>query len=206
MKLKLAETFRSIQGEGHLTGKPMFFIRFAGCNVRTCDLHPSNRNLCDTDWSVSAVLDHKDHIEQLAVQARDLMGHQGWVSITGGEPTDQMFALYFLVNELRRLGLQVNIQTSGVRLVQCPWDWLTVSPKCSVAGLEQRFGNEMKLLYQGQDAGELRSWQRQTKFWNYYLMPLHQDGAPNTAETAQAVLDNAGWELATQAHKIWGLR
>lgn len=206
MKLKLAETFKSIQGEGHLTGKPMFFIRFAGCNVRTCDLHPSNSNLCDTDWSMNALLDHEDHIEQLAVQARDLMGHQGWVSITGGEPTDQMEPLYFLVNELRRRGLQVNIQTSGTRLIQCPWDWLTVSPKCSVAGLEQRFGNEMKLLYQGQDAGELRSWQRQTKFWNYYLMPLYNGHGANIAETAQAVMDNAGWELTTQDHKIWGLR
>jgi 7-carboxy-7-deazaguanine synthase len=203
MKLKLAETFVSIQGEGHLTGKPMFFIRFAGCNVRSCNLHPSNLDLCDTDWSMKALLDHEDHIEQLAVQARDLMGHQGWVSITGGEPTDQMDALCFLVNELRRRGLQVNIQTSGTRLLPCPWDWLTVSPKCSVAGLEQRFGNELKLVYQGQDAGELRSWQRQTKFWNYYLMPLHRDGHPNTQETVDAVLNVTGWELTTQAHKVW---
>lgn len=205
MKLKLAETFVSIQGEGHLTGKPMFFIRFAGCSVRSCNLHPSNLDLCDTDWSMKALLDHEDHIEQLAVQARDLMGHQGWVSITGGEPTDQMDALGFLVSELRRRGLQVNIQTSGTRLVQCPWDWLTVSPKDSVAGLEQRFGNELKLVYWGQDAGELRSWQRQTKFWNYYLMPLHRDGQPNTQETVNAVLNNVGWELTTQAHKVWGV-
>lgn len=206
MRLKLAETFKSIQGEGHLTGKPMFFIRFAGCNVRTCDLHPSNRNLCDTDWSVKAVLDHEDHIEQLAVQARDLMGHQGWVSITGGEPTDQMDALYFLVNELRRRGLQVNIQTSGTRLIQCPWDWLTVSPKCGVTDLEQRFGNELKLVYQGQTAAELAAWVRQTKFWNYYLMPLHRDGHPNTQETVTAVLNGTGWELTTQSHKIWEVR
>lgn len=205
MKLKLAETFVSIQGEGHLTGKPMFFIRFAGCSVRSCNLHPSNLDLCDTDWSMKMLLDHEDEIEQLAVNARDLMGHQGWVSITGGEPTDQMDALGFLVSELRRRGLQVNIQTSGTRLVQCPWDWLTVSPKDSVAGLEQRFGNELKLVYWGQDAGELRSWQRQTKFWNYYLMPLFRDGQPNTQETVNAVLNNVGWELTTQAHKVWGV-
>jgi len=155
---------------------------------------------------MKTLLDHEDDIEKLAVKARDLMGHQGWVSITGGEPTDQMDALYFLVNELRRRGLQVNIQTSGIRLIQCPWDWLTVSPKCGVADLEQRFGNELKLVYQGQTEAELAAWVRQTKFWNYYLMPLHRDGHPNTQETVTAVLNGIGWELTTQAHKTWGVQ
>lgn len=204
MKLKLAEKFLSIQGEGHLTGKPMFFIRFAGCNVRSCPMHPTQANLCDTDWSMKAVLDQKG-IEELAREARTMVGPHGWVSLTGGEPTDQMDALCYLVGELRALNLQVNIQTSGVRLIPCPWDWLTVSPKTSLDKLAQRFGQELKLVYDGQPDAEVRAWKDGTKFWNYYLMPLDRGGKRNTYDTINAVLRN-GWELTTQAHKWWGVQ
>lgn len=205
MRLKLTETFVSIQGEGHLAGKKMFFIRFAGCNVRSCPLHPINSHLCDTDWSLKRALEGTDEIEALAAQASTLMGPQGWVSITGGEPTDQMEALNFLVGALRERGLQVNIQTSGVRLLPCPWDWLTVSPKCLRADLQQAFGNELKLVYMGQSPEELADWRQNTKFWNYYLMPLDAQGDINTTETVEAVMQS-GWELTTQAHKVWGVQ
>lgn len=204
MKLKVAEVFHSLQGEGHLTGKPMFFIRFAGCTVKGCPLHPVNSNLCDTDWSLTQTLD-KDGIAELAHLARLAVGPHGWVSITGGEPTDQMEALCFLVGELRARTLQVNIQTSGVRLIPCPWDWLTVSPKCRPQELVQTFGQELKLVYAGQHDEELRRWKDGTKFWNYYLMPLDRNGEMNMRETTDAVLRN-GWELTTQSHKWWGVR
>lgn len=209
MNVKLAETFTSIQGEGHLTGKLMRFIRFAGCAVTQCPLHPANSGRlgeCDTNWKFKTIEDPA----HLAMDALDEVGARGWVCITGGEPLDQAKALAGLISELSRAGLLVNIQTSGTKWVTCPWDWLTVSPKCKPADLVQTFGQELKVVYTGQSDGELRHFYDGSKFWNYYLMPLWSDGAHNVAETIAAVkrLNKEGqpWELTTQAHKWWGVR
>ena len=43
----IAEIFYSIQGEGRWTGRPMVFLRLAGCSVSGCHI----RDVCDTDWS-----------------------------------------------------------------------------------------------------------------------------------------------------------
>ena len=201
--LKIAETFTSIQGEGHLTGKRMRFIRFAGCLVKQCPLHPSRSNLCDTDWSMR---EQSDPVI-LADDALNEVGSGGWVSITGGEPMDQPAGLERLIFELKRRSLLVNIQTSGTIWVTCPWDWLTVSPK---GELVQTFGQEMKVVYTGQPDDELMELYRNSKFWNYYVMPLWAEDGPNTADTIDAVhaLNKRGqpWELTTQAHKYWSVR
>src|ERR1700740_795516 len=121
LKMKLAETFTSIQGEGHLTGKLMRFIRLAGCSVTQCPLHPANKARlgdCDTDWKFRFTGDP----ERLAAEALDEVGPNGWASITGGEPFDQPEEVAALIAELKRRGLLVNIQTSGTKWVTCPWD------------------------------------------------------------------------------------
>ncbi len=207
--MKLAETFTSIQGEGHLTGKLMRFIRFAGCSVTQCPLHPANKARlgdCDTNWK----FEFTEEPERLAAEALREVGPNGWVSITGGEPMDQYNSLGLLVAELKRRGLLVNIQTSGTLWVTCPWDWLTVSPKCGSDDLVQRFGQELKVVYTGQSDYELMGFYADSKFWNYYLMPLWADGTHNVAETIAAIkrLNKLGqqWELTTQAHKWWGVR
>lgn len=152
-KFKLAEVFTSIQGEGHLSGKLMTFVRFAGCNVRSCKLHPINGGLCDTDWSFKEMGD----ASALASHARAEVGPNGWVCITGGEPLEQPKALEALIAELKRAGLLVNIQTSGTIWVTCPWDWLTVSPKCSAEDLIQTFGQELKVDRSIYESGHLKS-------------------------------------------------
>lgn len=210
MKLKIAERFTSIQGEGHLTGKRMFFIRFAGCAVSSCPLHPINSNLCDTDWRVRGVVDGEAQISALADEALTQVGVGGWVSITGGEPTDQFEALNFLAGEVRRRQMQLNIQTAGGAIIPCPWDWLTVSPKMPRSQLRQDFGQELKLVYAEQSLDELRAYYDTTKFWNYYLMPRWSGGWCNMAETVDAVHAayevGMRWELTTQTHKWAAVR
>ncbi len=206
--LNLAEHFLSIQGEGHLTGKPMYFIRFAGCAVMECPLHPSRSNLCDTDWSFNEKV---TDLAVLAEHARQQVGPMGWVSVTGGEPLDQPEALSSLIAELKKQRLMVNIQTSGTRWVTCPWDWLTVSPKCDSFALKQTFGQELKLVVTEQtDILELARFYGKTRFWNYYLMPLWANGGHNIAKTIDLLGSaNKGgdqWELTTQSHKWWGVR
>ena len=210
MKLALAETFCSIQGEGHLTGKRMFFIRFAGCAVKECPLHPSQSDLCDTDWSVSTVLTGEQSIDALAKEALDIVGASGWVCITGGEPCDQPEALSYLVSSIHRLGGKVNIQTSGTRRVNAQWDWLTVSPKASATELKQSYGQELKLVITDQKEGEVLDYYQHTRFWNYYLQPLWSNGKCNSEQTMAMIdrLNNRGqpWELSLQVHKYLGIR
>ena len=186
----------------------MHFIRFAGCRVKSCPLHPINGGLCDTDWSRKDSIP-LDHIEKLADTALMRVGQNGWVCITGGEPLEQPDALAVLISELKRRGLLVNIQTSGTIWVTCPWDWLTVSPKCPAADLAQTFGQELKVVYQGQTDDELAAYWARGRFWNYYLMPLWREGTHNVKETIAAVrrMNERGqqWELTTQSHKWWGV-
>ncbi len=205
--LKLAEEFHSLQGEGHLTGKPTYFIRLAGCAVTSCPLHPANKarvGECDTDWRYRTGTEDYAALVERALRA---VGPRGWVCITGGEPLDQPEAIALLIAELQRVGLLVNIQTSGTRWVTCPWDWLTVSPKVPAAELTQTFGQELKVVYTGQSDDELRAYHATTRFWNYYLMPLWHDGKANTEATIAAV-HRLGhpWEFTMQAHKVWGVR
>ncbi len=130
--MKIAEVFTSIQGEGHLTGKPMRFIRLAGCTVTQCPLHPANKarvGECDTDWKYKTTEDP----ERLAAEALDEVGPNGWVSITGGEPLDQPEALSALIAELKRRGLQVNIQTGTSGSDQPESQTATASPPQAAA-------------------------------------------------------------------------
>lgn len=203
--LRIAETFTSLQGEGHLAGKVTHFIRFGGCSVVECGLHPATRarwGACDTAWYGHEAR----NIDELATEARDAVGRDGWVCITGGEPMDQAADLRILVTELKRRGLLVSMQTSGTRVVTIPWDWLAVSPK---GELRQDFGQELKVVYHGQPDDELAALFSRTRFWNYYLMPLWADGKANVDETVETVrrLYRTGqpWELTTQAHKAWGV-
>jgi len=210
MKLKLAETFTSIQGEGHLSGNRTHFIRFAGCAVASCPLHPSQSNLCDTNWNPQSTANGVEGLERVAQHALDEVGVNGWASITGGEPADQPEAMEFLAAEIRRKGMQLQIQTSGAKKIVCPWDWLTVSPKVTRDNLRQDYGQELKIVYNGQSADELLDWYHTTKFWFYYLQPLWVGDGCNMHETIDMVNEvyerGARFCLSTQVHKWAGIR
>lgn len=204
--IRLAETFTSIQGEGSEAGVPMHFIRLAGCSVATCPLHPASSGHCDTDWSYKF---SKNAEELIAEIPRGIH----WLSITGGEPTDQMPAVEELVRLAHRRKMRVNLQTSGIRAVRTSrvFDWLTVSPKCGdAADLQQKDGHELKLVYTGQSLDELRDWRLETRFHHYYLLPLWIGDACNIRETAAVVMKSAEagmpWRLSLQSHKYAGVR
>jgi len=210
VKLKLAETFQSIQGEGPLAGVPMHFIRFAGCTVKECPLHPAREGVCDTDWSCKEVVEGEQSLDDLAKTAVENSGASKWVSITGGEPCDQPKALAFLCSSIRRMGGKINLQTSGTREVDCEWDWLTVSPKCSAADLKQGHGNELKVVITGQLEEDLRAYYNTTRFWKYTIQPLWSGkGECNKSRVLDLIktLNRGGqpWELSLQTHKYIGV-
>ena len=82
--MNISELFHSIQGEGHLTGKPMFFIRAQGCSVK-CPI----REVCDQPESLGFKGGTAYAPAELAALALAAVGPRGWVSITGGEPLEQ---------------------------------------------------------------------------------------------------------------------
>lgn len=212
MKFALAETFTSIQGEGALTGKLMFFIRFAGCSVRQCPLHPSHGGLCDENWAGRWTL-NKGDMRSLAKKAK--ASGAEWVCVTGGEPLDQIKALEELVWCLKEEGLYINLQTSGTKSIPAyvlvRVDFLTVSPKCLPYELKVTEGDELKVVYINQVDSVLHDYMESTNFRRYQLQPLW-DGSDCTNMDAvitaihRLALKGHQWDLSVQAHKLLGVQ
>lgn len=101
--------FWTIQGEGHLRGFQMAFLRLAGCSVGC----PG----CDTNYSVAEKLEVADLVDRVATVMPDADRDQ-WVWITGGEPADR--DLRPLLAELKSRGYSTALATSGVHRVIPP--------------------------------------------------------------------------------------
>jgi 7-carboxy-7-deazaguanine synthase len=99
--MKIAEIFRSLQGEGKNQGKPCLFIRLAGCNLHC--------HWCDTPYA------HTRGIEM----DPDTVLEQVWrvnptyICITGGEPLLQSDDLEPLLVLLHARGIVIDIETNG---------------------------------------------------------------------------------------------
>lgn len=103
MTYKVAEKFKSIQGEGVYAGTPMAFIRFVGCSVgkRICQ-H------CDTDFDKT--YPWRGGGEFTAMDLAKWADDYAHVCLTGGEPLNQQLDE---VLELVGSGRQIHIETSG---------------------------------------------------------------------------------------------
>ncbi|MFA4860335.1 7-carboxy-7-deazaguanine synthase QueE [Methanoregula sp.] len=99
--MKIADIFRSLQGEGKNQGKPCLFIRLAGCNLkcRWCDT-PESR-IGGMEMSLDSVLEQVWRI------------NPPYVCITGGEPLLQVKDLEHLLSSLSRRGTLIDIETNG---------------------------------------------------------------------------------------------
>jgi 7-carboxy-7-deazaguanine synthase len=101
--MKVAETFKSIQGESTFAGRPCFFIRLAGCNLdcRGCDTRYAR-------FADAAAFDAD--IDEL-VEAAEHSGVR-LVEITGGEPLLQS-ETPDLCEALLKAGFTVLLETNG---------------------------------------------------------------------------------------------
>lgn len=116
-ELPIMETFYTVQGEGFYSGRAAFFIRIAGCDVGCvwCDVKES------WDKNEHEVLKVADLITQVQESKTN------FVVITGGEPA--MYDLNFLTQELKNLGVEIAIETSGAYELVGEFDWICLSPK-----------------------------------------------------------------------------
>lgn len=188
------------QGEAHLCGFQMAFLRLAGCSVGCAE--------CDTDYSV----DWKGTPEQVADEVLWVMpdGYRDkWVWITGGEPYDR--DLLPLFRSLWKRDCRIAVATSGEHAAIHGIDWLSVSPHGGP--LRQPYGHEVKLVV-GLNGLDPYEWQRkypdsQTDFWYRYVQPLAlEDGSicpESLAVCLRFLKDNPNWAMSQQNHKLWGV-
>ena len=115
--LPVMESFYSIQGEGHHSGKPAYFIRLAGCDVKCkwCDVKESWDIRNDQYLKVFNIIESAQNVNS------DI------VVITGGEPLSHN--LFKLSDGLKKIGKNVHIETSGSEPLTGNFDWIWLSPK-----------------------------------------------------------------------------
>jgi organic radical activating enzyme len=229
MTYRVKEMFRTIQGEGIRTGTKAVFIRFVGCNMWSGyeEGRPDGRGACarwcDTDFrkeGSSAMT-----AEAVAQEASRLWGNaqadqEGtqWVVCTGGEPMLQLDNM--LVSALRGAGFNVAVETNGTVEPKCLVDWLCVSPKLTRTGaspvLKVSGADELKIVLGAPvdwSDDQLLAIAKAGK-WRHKIVHSLDTGAeagkPGVLDGASLqrciewVMNNAGWRLGFQLHKLIG--
>ena len=201
--MKVNEIFYSLQGEGHYTGTPAVFVRFAGCNLRCW--------FCDTDFEKGVEMNEDEIVEAV------LQYPTRYVVITGGEPTLQITAS--LCDKLHAHGLYLMMETNGTRPLPegCQIDWITCSPKLidveegkrKIATIRLRHIDELKVVFEDSPTQDMALYE-QIPATEYRLQPCDtQDPLSNRAilnKTIKYILQHPKWKLSLQTHKILHVR
>jgi 7-carboxy-7-deazaguanine synthase len=116
--MKIAEIYRSVQGEGLLTGVSSVFVRTSGCNLRCW--------YCDTPFASWRPEGRDMAIDEIVAQVEEWDTQH--VVITGGEP--MLFAeLVPLCAALRCINRHITIETAGTLHLPVACDLMSISPK-----------------------------------------------------------------------------
>ena len=188
---RVNEIFHSLQGEGFWTGTPMVFVRFSRCNLR-CPF-------CDTEHDEGVEMS----VEEIISEILRVGNGCGRVCVTGGEPSLQLDKT--LVEAFHEAGFKVHVETNGTHLLPEGVDWVTVSPKSDVPGLNGdgtvalTSADEVKVVFQGAD---VEKWASFPARW-HFLQPC---SCVNTDETVAYILAHPCWRLSLQTHKYLNIR
>ena len=136
--MRIAEIFRSIQGEGRLTGVDSVFVRTSGCNLRCryCDTPYTSWSPEGEDLSVSEILEKVSETtsplplgEGPGVRASSNAA-SAHIVLTGGEP--MLFAeLIPLTAALSEREYHITVETAGTLYLPVACDLMSISPKLS---------------------------------------------------------------------------
>lgn len=159
MKLKISESFYSVQGEGSTVGTPAVFLRLANCNllcggkgtIKDKKLHDGATWRCDTieTWLKGSDIAIDDLITTFL--RKGYLGHLedgAHLVITGGEPLLQQDALIEFLGKLKKtlnVTIKVELETNGTikakKELLMMLDYIHISIKLSNSGmpLEKRF-------------------------------------------------------------------
>ena len=192
----IVEIFHSVQGEGFHAGVPHVFVRFGNCNLR-CEW-------CDTDFLKYEERELESIIDEVLSYDCDR------VIFTGGEPALQ--DLSTIGSSLKKEGINLSIETNGTIEIDPIIDWICVSPKDQLypnAKIKQRQGDELKIVYCGQDLGmydDLRM-----GFLHHFIQPCYIDSESveengiSFQAVEKLVKESQGWRLSLQTHKWMGV-
>ncbi|MBO7722327.1 MAG: 7-carboxy-7-deazaguanine synthase QueE [Thermoguttaceae bacterium] len=117
--MRIAEIFRSKQGEGFWTGTDSLFIRVSGC--------PLHCGFCDTAYA-SWKIDHAEELSCDQILTRVLAEGTEHVVITGGEPMVQA-GIVELTHRLCEYNRVITIETAGIAAPPVKCDLMSISPK-----------------------------------------------------------------------------
>jgi 7-carboxy-7-deazaguanine synthase (Cx14CxxC type) len=206
------EIYYTLQGEGHHTGRPAVFVRFAGCNLWSgleTDRADAVCRFCDTDFvGTDGPGGGKfDSPECLAAAVRAewpaawTVAARPYVVCTGGEPLLQLDGA--LVDALHDAGFEVGVETNGTQPAPEGVDWLCVSPKAG-ARLALTSGDELKLVYP-QKGADPAAFENLAFTW-FSLQPMDgPDLEENTTLAMRYCFEHPRWRLSLQTHKLLGL-
>lgn len=198
--MRVNETFLSLQGEGHFTGTPAFFLRFAGCNLECpfCDTnHQSYREMSEEEIVLEASRHKPRHIV-----------------VTGGEPALQL--TQSLVDKLHEAGFFIQVETNGTLPLPEGIDWVTASPKSSPIREDLKV-DELKVLFMGEGTDPMKSLPLGEDLEEalgagprLYLQPLDTGNEEQNRiilrDTIAYVLEHPKWSLSLQTHKMLGIK
>lgn len=193
-KLPIMEAFYTIQGEGHFSGTPAYFVRLGGCDVGCvwCDVKDS--------WDASQW--PKQTLDEIVAGAQAYKGRLA--VITGGEPL--MYDLDELTAELHRNDFKTNIETSGAHPLSGSWDWICFSPKKFKQPREEFYekADELKVVvYNKSDFKWAESHAaRVNPDCLLYLQPEWDKSEKMLPAIIDYVKDNPRWNISLQTHKF----
>lgn len=190
--LPLMEEFYTIQGEGFHKGAAAYFIRIGGCDVGC--------HWCDVKESWNADIHPPTAIEQIVKNASF---YSNTIVVTGGEPLT--WNMNPLTNSLKKMNLQVHIETSGAYDLTGEWDWICLSPKKIKLPKEEIYqkANELKMIIYNLD--DFRFAEEQAAKVNdqciLYLQPEWSKRDKMIPQIVEYVMKNPKWKVSLQTHK-----
>lgn len=203
---KIKEIYYTIQGEGHHTGTPAVFCRFAGCNLwsgREEDRASAICKFCDTDfWGTDGLNGGKYDAVSLVEKIKSLYPSDNpMVVFTGGEPALQLDDE--LLSMCKKENIYTAVESNGTLELSPLLDWVCISPKADTEIIITK-GDELKLVYP-----QLENTPAQYEafdFKYFYLQPLDD---PKQEENIQSCvkycMDHPQWKLSLQTHKVIGI-
>jgi 7-carboxy-7-deazaguanine synthase len=116
--MRIAEIYKSIQGEGFLTGTDSVFVRTSGCNLRCW--------FCDTPYASWHPEGEDLSVDEVVGEVERLGGSH--VVLTGGEP--MLFAeVIELCHQLHLRACHITVETAGTLFLPLACDLMSISPK-----------------------------------------------------------------------------
>ena len=193
----IMESFYTIQGEGHYSGRPAYFIRTGGCDVGCvwCDVKES--------WEAK---NHPDtSLDQLLHEVNE--SQTEFVVLTGGEPA--MYDISTLVNGIKSLEKEVAIETSGCYPLEGDVDWYCFSPKKFKPPVEEAYSkaDELKVvIYHKSDFAWAEGHAAKLKGdCKLYLQPEWSKEAQILPDVIEYVKQNPKWNISLQTHKYMNI-